>query len=110
MGAWVEVSYDEKGIIWNKQIAPFDAHLVQLPGAEGAEKLYENLKSEGIEVLWDDREALAGEKFADADLIGIPVRLVLSGKTGDKIEWSNRADDKMELLSYEEVLERLKSK
>lgn len=109
MGAWVEVSYDDKGIIWNKQIAPFDVHLVELPGAEGAKKLYDDLKSAGIEVLWDDREALAGEKFADADLIGIPVRLVLSGKTGDKIEWSNRADDKMELLSYEEVLERLKS-
>jgi prolyl-tRNA synthetase len=108
MGAWVEVSSDESGIIWNKEIAPFHVHLIELPGAKNCRKIYENLTSNGIEVLWDEREALAGEKFVDADLIGIPVRLVVSSKTGNKLEWSNRADGKMELLSYEGVLERLK--
>lgn len=106
MGTWVEVSHDERGIIWNKQMSPFDAHLVELPGGKGRE-IYEKLKNSGIDVLWDDRDAAAGEKFGDADLIGIPVRLVVSEKTGDKIELKARTSDKTELLSLEEVLKKL---
>src|SRR3990167_2816024 len=81
MGAWVEVSHDDKGIIWNKAMAPFDVHLIELPGAKNTKKIYEDLKTEGVDVLWDDRKSGAGEKFADADLIGIPVIIFISDKT-----------------------------
>ncbi|MBU2052285.1 hypothetical protein KKH13_03735, partial [Patescibacteria group bacterium] len=61
----------------------------------------------GIEVLYDDRDDVsAGVKFADADLIGMPIRLVVSAKTKDKIEWKNRAGKKIELLGLEEVVKR----
>ncbi len=106
MGAWVEVSHDEKGIIWNKNIAPYAVHLIELAGAENTKKVYEKLEKAGVEVLWDEREVSAGEKFADADLIGIPVRLVVSGKTGEKIEYKERTSDKKELLSFDELLKR----
>jgi prolyl-tRNA synthetase len=104
MGAWVEVSYDEKGIIWNKAMAPFDVHLIELPGAKGVKKIYEKLTQAGIEVLYDDRQISAGEKFTDADLIGIPVRLVVSEKTGNKIEWKERTEETTESLSLDEVI------
>ena len=106
MGTLVEVSHDDKGIIWFPQIAPFNVHLIELPGGK-AKEIYEKLTDSGVEVLWDDREAGAGEKFADADLIGIPVRLVVSDKSGDKIEWKKRESEKIELLSLAEVIKRL---
>ncbi len=106
MGTLVEVSHDDKGIIWYPQVAPFDVHLIELPGGNG-KKVCENLKEEGIDVLWDDREVPAGEKFADADLIGIPVRLVVSDKTGEKIEWKERTSEKVELLTMNEVVAKL---
>lgn len=107
MGAWVEVSHDEKGIIWNKTMAPFDVHLIGLPGAKNAKKVYEDLKAAGADVLWDDRDIGAGEKFADADLIGIPVRAVLSDKTGGQVELKRRDSEKTELVTFEELLKRL---
>jgi prolyl-tRNA synthetase len=107
MGVIVEKFHDEKGIIWPKSVAPFDVHLVELPGAKNAKKVYEDLKEKGIDVLWDDRDIQAGQKFGDADLIGIPVRLVISAKTGDKIEWKERTSEKSELISLEEVIKRL---
>ena len=107
MGAWVEVSHDDKGIIWNKTISPFDAHLIELPGAKGVKSVYDKLIEAGVDVLWDDRDIPAGEKFADADLIGIPVRLVISDKTGDKIEYKRRTEDNVELLKFEELLKKL---
>lgn len=108
MGTWVEVSHDDKGIIWPKEIAPFDVHLIELPGAKGAKKIYDELTNAGVEVLWDDRELGAGAKFADADLIGIPVRLVVSEKTGDKIEYKERKSKESRLISSEEVIKKLK--
>ncbi len=108
MGALVEVGHDEKGIIWPKSVAPFDVHLVELPGAKNVKKIYEALIEKGIDVLWDDRDVGPGEKFADADLIGIPVRLVVSEKTGSKIELKERTSEKIELLSFDEIVERLK--
>jgi prolyl-tRNA synthetase len=107
MGTLVEVNHDERGIIWPKAVAPFDVHLVDLPGAKGAEKIYTDLKEAGYEVLWDDRDVQAGEKFGDADLIGIPVRLVVSERNGDRIEWKERSSEKSELLDFDEVIERL---
>ena len=59
-------------------------------------------------MLYDDREVSAGEKFSDADLIGIPVRLVVSDKTGDKVEFKERTSDKVELLTQEDLLNKLR--
>jgi len=68
------------------------------------------LQASGIEVLYDDREEVsAGEKFVDADLIGIPVRLVVSERNGDKIEYKGRDKKESELLDLEGVVERLKA-
>jgi len=110
MGAWVEVSHDEKGIIWNKNISPFDMHLLSLGENEKAQKVYQELSGKGISVLYDDRDISNGEKFVESDLIGIPVRLVISKKTKDKIEWKERKSGKKELLSLEEIVKRLKGK
>lgn len=107
MGVIVEKFNDGKGIIWPKSIAPFDIHLIELSGAKDTEKIYNDLKSAGVDVLWDNRETSAGEKFADSDLIGIPVRLVVSAKTGDKIEYKERDSEKTELLGFNEVLSKL---
>jgi prolyl-tRNA synthetase len=105
----VENNHDEKGIIWPKSVAPFAVHLVNLAkDQKKAEKVYEELQKKQIEVLEDDREDVsAGVKFADADLIGIPVRLVVSQKTGEKIEYKERNSQKTELLSLEQVIKNL---
>jgi len=115
VGAWVETAqgHDDKGIIWPRSIAPFDVHLIEIRNQKSetknqAEKLCQELVETGVEVLWDDREIGAGGKFADSDLIGIPVRLVISEKTGDKVEWKNRDSGTVELLSLEEIINRLK--
>lgn len=112
MGTLVEVSHDENGIVWYPQIAPFDVHLIEVGSGKPevrkkVKDVYEKLTKAGIEVLWDDREVGAGQKFADCDLIGIPVRLVVSEKTGSKIEWKKRASDIKELLSMDQVLKKL---
>ena len=112
MGVLVEKFHDERGIIWPSEAAPFQVHLVGLAplrssGATlGAEAIYKRLSDAGIEVLWDDRDVSAGQKFADADLIGVPVRLVVSEKTGDKVEWKERGKEKVELLSLDEIIRR----
>ncbi len=108
LGALVEVSHDDKGIIWFPQVAPFDAHLVDLSGSKNAQNIYRELKDVGVDVLWDERDVGAGEKFADADLIGIPVRLVVSKATKGKVEWKKRAGKTTQLLSISEAVNRLK--
>lgn len=113
MGAIVEVYHDEKGIIWPESVSPFQVHLIHLAGVPPVggpqSEVYEKLIKAGIEVLYDDREDVsAGEKFADCDLIGIPVRLVISKQTGNKVEWKKRDSDKTELISTEEAIKRLK--
>jgi prolyl-tRNA synthetase len=107
MGTMVEVSHDEKGIIWPEAVVPFQAHLINLGEEKRAEEVYNQLTEAGVEVLWDDRDESAGVKFADCDLIGIPVRLVVSAKTGEKIEAKVRTEAKSELLSLDEVVTRL---
>jgi prolyl-tRNA synthetase len=86
LAAAVEQHADEAGISWPKALAPFDVHLVTLgkpgePAREAADKLYDELKDAGLDTLYDDRESSAGEKFADAELLGCPIRLTL-GKRG----------------------------
>ena len=108
MAAVVEHYHDERGIVWPEVIAPYQAQLVSLPGGEKkAEELYQRLTEARVEVLWDDRDIRAGEKFADCDLIGCPVRLVVSEKTKDKVEWKGRSERKAELISVAEAIKRL---
>jgi prolyl-tRNA synthetase len=114
MGAIVEVHHDKKGIIWPESVAPFKAHLIQLttnnrrPTAF-AEKIYNTLQKAGIEVLYDDRQDISpGEKFIEADLIGIPFRIVISEKTGNKIEIKKRNEKKIRLVAEKELIKLLK--
>jgi prolyl-tRNA synthetase len=110
MGTIVEIHADDKGLVWPEAVAPFNVHLVALFDEAGkvkkaADDLYEKLIKKGIEVLYDDREVSAGEKFSDSDLIGIPKRYVISEKTlaadaseGDSVEVKDRVTGKVEMV------------
>ncbi len=102
MGIIVERSHDEKGIIWPASVAPFGAHLIQL-GDTDASAIYNNLTANGIEVLYDDRDTSAGEKLADADLLGLPLRLILSPHTKGQIEAKLRSGEETKLVPVEEL-------
>lgn len=120
MGALVEVYHDEKGIIWPQSVAPFQVHLVGLDLEdksvyEKAEKIYKLLMVEEIEVLFDDRlDPSPGEKFADADLIGIPYRVVISKKTHstssgqEKLEVKKRSEKETEFTNLAELVKKIK--
>lgn len=114
IGTLVEMFYDDKGVIWPEVAAPFKVHLVGLnlddeTIKKNVQKVYQSLIDKEVEVLYDDRENVAaGEKFSDSDLIGIPVRLVVSKNTGNKIEFKKRVGDKTELLSLDDILNRVK--
>jgi prolyl-tRNA synthetase len=114
MGTVVEVLSDEKGIVWPRTIAPFHIHLISIEGkspetAKEAERLYKELSERGIEVLWDDRDVRAGEKFADADLIGIPHRLVVSDRSLAEggFELTDRASGTSRMVPEGEVFDVL---
>jgi prolyl-tRNA synthetase len=82
IAAIVEQHHDDQGIVWPRSVAPYDVHVVALPGVgEKADEAARVLSDAGAEVLLDDRDARAGEKFADADLIGIPLRVTVGRKT-----------------------------
>lgn len=110
----VEAMNDEKGILWPKSVAPYQVHLVHLGKEEAtrqkAAALYESLTVAGLEVLWDDRDAGAGEKLNDADLIGIPVRLLVSTKSLEKggVEWKERREKEGKIVEEGEVVASLK--
>ncbi|KKR35910.1 MAG: prolyl-tRNA synthetase, partial [Parcubacteria group bacterium GW2011_GWC2_40_10] len=110
MGTIVEILSDDKGIVWPKEVSPFSVHLVRLGDKPEtlafADKLYTDLQNKGIEALYDDRDLRAGEKFADSDLIGIPVRFVVSDKTiaEDKVEVKMRTENDSKLISVGEAL------
>ena len=112
--AWIEQNHDDKGIIWSPASAPFEVHLIGLnledPAVSAhAEQIYQQLGQAGLTVLFDDRPARAGEKFSDADLIGLPARLTVSKRTLEqgKIEFKLRRQPKAELLSLEEAQTRI---
>ncbi|MDD5750025.1 MAG: His/Gly/Thr/Pro-type tRNA ligase C-terminal domain-containing protein [Candidatus Pacebacteria bacterium] len=112
MGVIVEMCHDEKGIIWPQAASPFGAHLLAIGREKNiykeAEKVYRQLSEKGIDVLYDDRtEASSGEKFADADLIGIPLRIVISEKTLAKksAEIKKRNSSKAVLLPLAKITE-----
>jgi prolyl-tRNA synthetase len=107
MAAIVEKYNDQKGIMWPESSTPFKVHLVTLNGAEKeADNLYEEMIKKGVEVLYDDRDKTAGEKFADADLIGIPMRVVVSKKTVQQksVELKNRGEIKTNLVTLEDFI------
>ena len=111
MGTIAEVYHDEHGLIWPEAIAPFKFHLVELKSSDSkvkkaAETAYKNLLDKGAEVLYDDREDKStGEKFADADLIGIPYRLVVSEKTvvADSVEVKERKSGRISMVKIKDL-------
>ena len=109
MGAIVEVFNDDKGIIWPKEVSPFYIHLIELD--TDASEIYDNLQREGVKVLYDDRQKSAGEKLSDCDLIGIPIRVILSRKTMEKncVEIKRRGGDKIELVEINKLIEFIKN-
>lgn len=111
MGAIVEVYNDDKGIIWPEEVAPFKVLIVDVAEKnDTAEKLYQDLQEAGAEVLYDDRaDKSAGEKFADADLLGIPWRIVVSKKTISerKFELKKRREKGTKLIDKKELLKKL---
>ncbi|HEY4517226.1 MAG TPA: aminoacyl--tRNA ligase-related protein [Candidatus Paceibacterota bacterium] len=115
MGTIVEVLSDSKGIVWPQEVSPFRAHLVAITGGNAdvekeAERVFELMHDNGVDVLYDDRDLRAGEKFADADLLGIPLRLVVSEKTMQEggIEMVARRDGTTSLVPDSDIVERLK--
>jgi len=106
----VEAHHDQKGIIWPENVAPYQAHLLSLGENGQAEKIYDQLKKRGVAVLYDDRDISVGAKLADADLIGIPWRLVVSKKTGVKIELKERSAQSVELLALSELVKKIFNK
>jgi len=109
MGTIVEIFHDDKGIIWPESVAPFKVHLLELKQNAKTEEIYKKLEKIGIEVLYDDREVGIGEKFADADLIGIPYRVVVSEKSlaAGGIEVKKRNEEKSEIVSVEKLIKIL---
>lgn len=117
MGAIVEASNDEKGIVWPRSVAPFDVHLIHICGSDEtaarADKLYRDLQDAGFEVLYDDRaEARAGEKFADSDLIGLPTRITVSDKNiivdaKPLLEVKDRKSGEVTNVAEDEILVRM---
>lgn len=116
VGAAIEQNHDESGIIWPQPLAPFDVVLIPInmhrSGAlrDAAEALYAELRDMGLEVLFDDRDARPGVKFADAELIGIPHRLVISerGYESGELEYRHRRDDASQMLKRDDVLNLLR--
>ncbi len=114
MGAIVEALGDDKGIVWPKSVAPFAVHLIHVPGSEEAksraEALYQKLEAAGIEVLFDDRDIRAGEKFGDSDLMGLPLRVVVSDKNAKAesgeylLEVKERAGGEAKNISIDEMM------
>lgn len=108
MGAIAENFADEKGLVWPESIAPAQVYLVQIgeKSRELAEEIYAELLRNGVEVIFDDRDARPGQKFADAELIGVPYRVTISDRLldGGEFEVVFRATGELQMLSKEEIL------
>jgi prolyl-tRNA synthetase len=112
----IEQNHDEAGMIWPLPIAPYSVLLVQMrPGDEDqdrlAQELHDTLEAEGVDVLWDERPKVSpGAKFKDADLVGIPLRIVVGRDATDrKVEWNPRALEGSEVVTADEALERVRA-
>lgn len=117
MAAVVECLADEAGMVWPKSIAPFDLHLIELDGQkdktvrQAANELCNALHAAGHTLLHDERDLRAGEKFAESDLIGLPLRVVVSKKTvaGGNFEVKDRQTGEVTMMSSEAIIKHLKS-
>lgn len=109
LGVITEVFADNAGLVWPEAVAPFRVHLISIGEDEQAQVLYAKMQEQGIGVLWDDRDARAGEKFADADLIGIPHRVTISSRSLEQggVEYKHRTQKESNILSIEEVITEL---
>jgi len=113
MGTIVETSHDEAGIIWPKEIAPYQVHFISLcqdDQKDEAEQVYKTLQAKGVDVLFDDRsDVRPGQKFADSDMFGIPLRVVISAKTLQlqSVEVKQRNSPDTELISIIELMNRM---
>lgn len=110
MGVIVEKFADEAGLVWPEVVAPYRVYLATIGDvADEAEKIYTELQSKGVEVLYDDRDERPGAKFADADLMGIPHRVVISPKLVEQqsYEYKSRKGEGVEILTHDELLDRL---
>ncbi|MFH0804259.1 MAG: aminoacyl--tRNA ligase-related protein [Candidatus Zambryskibacteria bacterium] len=108
MGTIIEVMSDDKGIVWPETVAPFKFHLIEIPGdksevKEMADKIYKKIGEN--DVLYDDRDLRAGEKFADADLLGMPYQIVVSEKNiaSGRLELKNRKTGEVKMISEDEL-------
>jgi prolyl-tRNA synthetase len=113
MGVLVEVLSDEKGIVWPESVAPYKVHLVELSNGDTdlkdyADGIYNTFNDNGVHVLYDDRDARAGEKFADSDLLGMPYRVIVSKKTREegKFEVVERKTGEVTFCTEEELHQR----
>ncbi len=104
MATAVEVHHDENGMVWPETISPFKVHLLEL-GKSSAKEIYNDLQKMNVEVLYDDREASAGEKLVEADLVGLPFRAVVSEKTGGKVEVKRRTEKDTKLMDVKEFID-----
>ena len=105
LGTIVEVFNDEKGIVFPKEVAPYDIYLINIKAEKETDMVYKALEYKGYEVLFDDRDKTPGEKFSDADLMGIPIRIVISEKTleQDSVEVKRRGKDEVKLVKIKEI-------
>jgi len=116
LGCVAEGHNDENGLIWPVSVAPYQVHLVLLPGKDeeiekNADKLYNDLQAQGVEVLYDDRKEQPGVKFADADLMGMPLRLMVSSRSMKKggVELKRRTAKEPTIVPMKKILETVKS-
>ena len=107
VGTIAETVSDERGLVWPESVAPFHIHLISLDKNDEAQRIYDGLQKAGVEVLFDDRDARAGEKFADSDLIGIPHRIVVSSRSIDAggVEYKKRTEKEGKIMSFEEIIQ-----
>jgi prolyl-tRNA synthetase len=113
MAAIVEQHHDERGIAWPRSVAPYDVHIVALPGTEShAEQAASALDEAGFDVLLDDRDARAGEKFADADLIGCPFRVTVGRKAAEDgtVDLRERAKGEDDAVKVDELVAAVRGK
>ena len=113
MGVIAEHFADERGLVWPEQIAPFKVYLVRIGGEEAvrkADELYQQLSDAGVEVLYDDREARPGEKFADGELMGIPYTVTVSDRLieANQCELKTRTEGEARYLTHDELFATLK--
>lgn len=109
--ALIEVNCDEQGIAWPPELAPFHVHLLEIKRPNEGEALYHNLRDEGLEVLYDDREQSTGVKFTDADLIGCPLRVIVGRRSLEQggAEVSFRGGEQPRVVALEEVPESVRA-